>query len=195
LLVAMEKWVLQGATPPPSRYPRLRDHNLVRSSDVDFPKIPGVSSPQTAFAGVRGPNRLLAKDGSGAPLPYLVPQVDRDGNDVGGLRLPDVSVPLATYTGWNFRNTAIGGTEQLFPLLGGYIPFARTKAEREQSRDPRLSVEERYHSRDEYLKLVQDAASALVKQGYLLSDDVPAIVKHAGDHWDLLVGATSTSAR
>jgi len=188
--------VLQGAAPPPSRYPRLRDHNLVRSSDVAFPKIPGVASPQTAFAGVRGANRLLATDGAGAPLPFLVPQVDRDGNDVGGLRLPDVSVPLATYTGWNFRNTAIGGTEQLFPLLGGYIPFARTKAEREQSGDPRLSVEERYHSRDEYLKLVQDAASALVKQGYLLSDDVPAAVKRAGEHWDLIVGgATSTSVR
>ena len=196
LLVAMEKWVLQGATPPPSRYPRLRDHTLGRSSEVAFPKIPGVASPQTAFAGVRGTNRLLAKDGAGAPLPYLVPQVDRDGNDVGGLRLPDVSVPLATYTGWNFRNTAIGGTEQFFPLLGGYIPFARTKAEREQSGDPRLSVEERYHSREEYLKLVQDAASALVKQGYLLSDDVSAAVKRAGEHWDLIEGgATSTSVR
>src|SRR5580704_10841047 len=188
LLVAMEKWVLQGATPPPSRYPRLRDHNLVRSSDVAFPKIPGVASPQTAFAGVRGPNRLLAKDGARAPIPFLVPQVDRDGNDVGGLRLPDVAVPLATYTGWNFRNTAIGGTEQLFPLLGGYIPFARTKAEREPSGDPRLAVEERYHSLDEYLKLVREAASALVKDGYLQSDDVSAMVKHAGDHWDLLVG-------
>jgi hypothetical protein len=107
-----------------------------------------------------------------------------------------VTVPLATYTGWNFRNTAIGGTEQFFPLMGSYIPLARTKAEREQARDPRLSVEERYHSRDDYLKLVQDAAAPLVKEGYLLSDDVPAIVKHAGEHWDLLAGqSTSTSAR
>jgi len=155
-----------------------------------------VTSPQTAFAGVRGPNRLLAKDGAGAPLPYLVPQVDRDGNALAGLRLPDVAVPLATYTGWNFRNTAIGGTEQFFPLMGSYIPFARTKVEREQARDPRLSVEERYHSREEYLKLVQEAAAPLVKDGYLLSDDVPAIVKHAGEHWDLLAGrSTSTSAR
>jgi len=168
----------------------------VRARDVAFPRVPGVTSPQTAVAGVRGPNRLLAKDGAGAPLPYLVPQVDRDGNDVGGLRLPDVAVPLATYTGWNFRNTAIGGTEQLFPLLGGYIPFARTKAEREQSRDPRLSVEERYRSRDEYLKLVQDAAASLVKDRYLRSEDVPAIVKHAEEHWDLVIGhLTSTSVR
>jgi len=196
LLVGMERWVQDGVAPPPSRYPRLKDRTLVRASTVSFPKIPGVTSPQTAFAGVRGPNRLLAKDGAGAPLPYLVPQVDRDGNAVGGLRLPDVAVPLATYTGWNFRNTAIGGTEQFFPLMGSYIPFARTKLEREQARDPRLSVEERYHSRDEYLKLVQEAAAPLVKDGYLLSDDVPAIVKHAGEHWDLLAGqSTSTSAR
>jgi hypothetical protein len=196
LLVAMEKWVREDVAPPPSRYPRLKDHTLVRASNVGFPKVPGVTSPQAAYAGVRGPNRLVAKDGEGTPLPLLVPQVDRDGNPVAGLRLPDVAVPLATYTGWNFRSNAIGGTEQFFPLLGGYIPFARTKAEREQARDPRLSIEERYHSRDEYLKLVQDAAASLVKEGYLLSDDVPAIVKHAGEHWDLLAGqSTSTSAR
>ena len=196
LLMGMEKWVQDGTAPPASRYPRLKDHTLARASDVAWPKLPGVTSPVTAYAGVRGPNRLLAKDGEGTPLPYLVPQLDRDGNAVGGLRLPDVAVPLATYTGWNFRNTAIGGTEQFFPLMGSYIPFARTKAEREQARDPRLSVEERYHSRDEYLKLVQDAAAPLVKDGYLLSDDVPAIVKHAGEHWDWLAGqATSTSAR
>jgi len=149
-----------------------------------------------ALAGVRGANRLLAKEGAGTPLPYLVPQVDRDGNDVSGLRLPDISVPLATYTGWNFRNHAIGGTEQLFPLLGGYVPFARTKAEREQARDPRLSIEERYHSREDYLKRVQDAANSLVKDGYLLPEDAAEIVKHSAEHWNFLVErSTSTSAR
>lgn len=196
LLVAMERWVENGAAPPPSRYPRLRDRTLVRATDVAFPKIPGVTPPGMALAGVRGTNRLLAKDGAGTPLPYLVPQVDRDGNDLSGLRLPDLAVPLATYTGWNFRSATIGGTEQLFPLLGGYVPFPRTKAEREQSRDPRLSVEERYRSRDDYLKRIQDAAASLVKDGYLLSEDVPQIVKHAGEHWDLLAErSTSTSAR
>jgi hypothetical protein len=165
----------------------------VRARDVAWPKITGVTSPQTAYAGVRGPNRLLAKDGAGSPLPYLVPQVDRDGNAVAGLRLPDVAAPLATYTGWNFRNTAIGGTEQFFPLMGSYIPFARTKAEREQARDPRLSIEERYHSRDEYLKLVQQSANALVTDGFLLVGDVPAIVKHAGEHWDFLAERSTTT--
>jgi len=195
LLVGMEKWVLEGIAPPPSRYPRLQDGTLVRATDVAFPNIPGVASPRKAVAGTRGANRLLPREGgAGAPLPYLVPQVDRDGNEPSGLRLPEVAVPLGTYTGWNFRSTAIGGTEQLFPLLGGYIPFASTKAEREKARDPRLSVEERYQSREQYLKLVQEAAAPLVKDGYLLADDVPAIVKHAGDHWDLLARRSTTTS-
>ena len=118
------------------------------------------------------------------------------GYHPGGLRLPEVAVPLATYTGWNFRSAAIGGTEQFFPLLGSYVPFASTKAEREQAGDPRLSIQERYPSREQYLKLVQEAAASLVKNGYLLTDDVPAIVKHAGDHWDLLTRrSTTTSSR
>ncbi|HEX2458661.1 MAG TPA: alpha/beta hydrolase domain-containing protein, partial [Vicinamibacterales bacterium] len=149
-----------------------------------------------AFAGVRGPNRLLPRDGgAGAPLPLFVPQVDRDGNPLASLRLPEVAVPLATYTGWNFRSNAIGGTEQFFPLLGGYVPFASTKAERERNGDPRLSIEERYKSRDQYVGLVQESAARLVKEGYLLAEDVPAIVTHAGEHWDLLTRrATTTSA-
>jgi hypothetical protein len=106
-----------------------------------------------------------------------------------------VAVPLATYTGWNFRSNAIGGTEQFFPLLGGYVPFASTKAERERNGDPRLSIEERYKSRDQYVGLVQESAARLVKEGYLLAEDVPAIVTHAGEHWDLLARrATTTSA-
>jgi hypothetical protein len=197
LLVAMEKWVRDGTPPPPSRYPRLQDGTLVRATDIAFPTLRGVTSPRKAFAGVRGPNRLLLRDGgAGAPLPLFVPQVDRDGNPVASLRLPEVAVPLATYTGWNFRSAAIGGTEQFFPLLGGYVPFASTKADRERTGDPRLSIEERYRSRDQYVKQVQAAAARLVKEGYLLADDVGSIVTHAGEHWDLLMrrSVTTTSA-
>jgi hypothetical protein len=195
LLVAMEKWVREGTPPPPSRYPRLQDGTLVRAADIAFPSLPGVTTPRNAFAGVRGPNRLLPRDGgAGTPLPLLVPQVDRDGNPTGSLRLPDIAVPLATYTGWNYRSTAIGGTEQFFPLIGGYVPFAATKAERERSGDPRLSIEERYQSRDHYLTLVRDAAGRLVKEGYLLADDVAAIVTRAGEHWDVLSRRSTTTS-
>ncbi len=198
LLVAMEKWVRDGTAPPPSRYPRLQDGTLVRAADVAFPNVPGLSSPKKMAAGSRGVNRLLLKDGGpGAPLPLLVPQVDRDGNPLGGLRLPDITLPLATYTGWNFRKVSIGGTEQVFPLIGAYVPFAATRAERERTHDARLSLEERYPSRDQYLKMVQEAGASLVKDGYLLADDLPSVVKRAGEHWDLLVrraGATTTRA-
>ena len=197
LLVSMEKWVRQGVAPPPSRYPRLQDGTLVRSTDVAYPDLPGVASPRKVLPGARGVNSLVAKDGgAGTPLPLLVSQVDKDGNELGGLRLPDVMAPLATTAGWNFRKAAIGGTHLLYPLLGSYVPFAATKAERERTRDPRLSIEERYQSRDQYLKQVQDAAASLVKEGYVLAEDVPAIVKHAGEHWDLLVKRpSSTSTR
>lgn len=197
LLVAMEKWVRDGVAPPPSRYPRLQDGTLVRAAEVAWPNIPGVKSPRTSIAGTRGVNRLLPRDGGGGtPLPYLVPQTDRDGNELGGFRLPEVDVPLGTYTGWNFRNEKIGGTEQQFALMGGYVPFAGTKAEREQKRDPRLSIEERYQSREHYLTLVGEAAGPLVKSGYLLVDDVPTIVQRAGDHWDLLAKRpTGTTTR
>jgi len=198
LLVSMEKWVRDGVAAPPSRYPRLQDGTLVRSTDVAFPEIPGVASPKKALPGARGVNSLVARDGgAGTPLPLLVSQVDKDGNELGGLRLPDVMVPLATTAGWNFRKTAIGGTHLFFPLLGSYVPFASTKAERERTHDPRLSIEERYQSREQYLKRVQDAAASLVKDGYVLAEDVPAIVKHAGDHWDVLMkrpNSTSTRA-
>ena len=187
LLVAMDKWVRDRVAPPPSRYPRLQDGTLVRASDVAFPNVPTVTSPRALSAGTRAPNRFVAQEGSpGWPLPLLVPQVDQDGNERAGIRLPDIAVPLATYTGWNFRKASIGAPSQLFPLLGSYVPFARTKAERETAHDPRMSIEERYPTRNRYLALVQEAGAALVKDRYLLPDDLPKVVERAGEHWDLL---------
>jgi hypothetical protein len=190
--------VREGVTPPPSQHPRLDRGTLVSVENISFPTVPNVQSPRTLTAGVRAASPFLSSRGApGTPLPLLVPQVDRDGNDRAGIRAPEVAVPLATYTGWNFRDRAIGGTELLFPLIGSYIPFAATRAEREANRDPRPSIEERYASRERYLALIEDAATGLVKSGYLLSEDVPMVVKRAGAHWDLLVPqpVTSTAAR
>jgi hypothetical protein len=133
--------------------------------------------------------------GVGAPLPLLVPQVDADGNDRAGIRVPDVAVPLATYTGWNFRNDAAGNTSRLLGNTGSYIPFARTKAEREQRGDPRPAIGERYPSRDRYLALVRGAAEGLVRDRYMLQQDIDPVVERAAAHWDLLMGATTTSSR
>jgi hypothetical protein len=192
LLVAMEKWILHDTKPPDSRYPRLDDGTLVRAVDVAFPALPGVASPHGLTGGSRVANPLLPDDGApGAPLALFVPQVDTDGNESSGIRLPEVAVPLATYTGWNFRKPEIGGTGELFPLLGSYIPFAPTKAQREAAHDPRLSIEERYPSRDRYLKLVQEAGEKLIKEGYLLPQDLAGLVRRASEHWDLLIRSSN----
>jgi|KBSMisStandDraft_5_1062788.scaffolds.fasta_scaffold05892_9 hypothetical protein len=185
LFVAMDKWVREGAAPPPSRIPHLSDGTLTKAPDVAFPELPGVQSPRTLTAGSRSGNPLVTGGaGAGTPLPLLVPQVDADGNERAGIRLPEVAVPLATYTGWNFRSAATGGTHQLVPLLGSYIPLARTKADREARHDPRPSIEERYTSRQQYLDAINKAAAALVKEGYLLAGDVPGVVKRATEHWE-----------
>lgn len=123
--------------------------------------------------------------GAGAPLPLLVPAVDEDGNERAGIRLPDVAVALATYTGWNFRKPAIGAPAELVSLLGSSIALPATRAAREAAKDPRRPIQERYRSREDYLARVEQAADALVKGGYLLVDDEPRILQRASDQWDV----------
>jgi hypothetical protein len=186
LLLAMHKWVKEGAPPPPSRYPKLQDQTLVPAAAVAFPAIPRVPSPRGLTAGRRIANsRYKGGAGAGASLPLLVPQVDADGNELAGIRLPEVAVPLATYTGWNFRKAEIGATGELVSLLGSSIFFPATRAAREAAKDPRRSIEERYPSQDDYLAKVEQAADALVKAGYLLIDDEPRILQRASDQWDV----------
>ena len=170
LLVGMTDWVVKGVAPPPSQVPRIADGTLVPLGKLVFPKLPGVQNP----ALVQGPRY------DGRDLPFLVPQVDADGNELAGIRTAEQRVPMATYTGWNFRNASIGGTNQLVNLLGMAIPFAKTKAEREKAGDPRLSVEERYPSKEAYLAQATAVTAALVKGGYLLAGDVPAAMARAG---------------
>jgi Alpha/beta hydrolase domain len=185
LAVSMTKWVTDGTMPPPSQYPQMSNGTLVKASAVAFPAIPGVQSPRTLTAGLRSSSEMApGSAGAGAPLPFLVPQVDADGNERAGIHLPEVSVPLATYTGWNFRSEKIGGTEQLVSLLGSYIPLAQTKADRDSAHDPRVSIAERYASKDQYMDRITKAADALVKSGYLLADDAAPVVKRAADHWE-----------
>jgi Alpha/beta hydrolase domain len=93
-------------------------------------------------------------------------------------------VPLAAHTGWNLRHPDIGGAEQLLMFAGSTIPFARTRAEREAVGDPRLSIEERYASRADYLERVRQAAVELAGEGYLLEADIPLSVAAAARLWD-----------
>jgi hypothetical protein len=192
LLVAMDRWVREGAAPPQSAHPRLTDRTLVPRDEIDFPAIPGVRSPLGIPAGYRAD---LDEPHGAHPLPLLVPQVDGDGNELAGIQLPDVAVPLATYTGWNFRNPTIGQPTELLPLTGSYIPFPVTRAARDAAHDPRFSIEERYGSRARYQALVTDRASALVGQGYLLSEDLATVVDRALARWDDVTRGTTLSAK
>ena len=178
LLVAMTQWVTSNAAPPASQHPHFKDEGatIVKAADIPFPAIPGVQSPRIVTPG---------RD-RGRSLPLLVGQVDADGNERAGIRLPDVAVPLATYTGWNFRSPEVGGTKELVALAGSAIPFAATKAKRTASGDPRPSVEERYTSKDDYLRRVKEAADKLVKERYLLADDLDATVARASEMWDFV---------
>jgi hypothetical protein len=192
LLLAMHRWVSAGIPPPASTYPTVADHTLVAASSLAFPAIPGVASPVALTAGRRMANPFLAGGaGAGAELPLLVPAVDEDGNEKAGIRLPDVAVPLGTYTGWNFRHPSTGSPGELVSLLGSSIPFPATRATQERMRDPRRSIEERYTSRSEYLDKVRGIAESLVQPGYLLYDDIDRIVQRAADRWDVQVASST----
>jgi hypothetical protein len=178
LFVALDKWVREGTEPPASQYPKLSDGTLVPASRVAFPPIPGVHSPKAI-----PPART-----DGKALPLLVPQVDADGNDRVGIRLPEITVPVATYTGWNFRTPVNGGPDLLVDLVGSAIPLPATAADAQARKDPRRPVAARYASRDAYLAKAREAAEGLVKAGYLLQQDVEPVMKRMQDQWELVVG-------
>ena len=186
IFVAMDDMVRKGTPMPASLYSKFSNGTLVNHADLKFPKIPGVQSPAVI------PGGYMADHGdqfTAPKLPFLVPNVDVDGNDRAGLRLPEIAVPLATYTGWNFRGPGTGSPTEIVPLQGSFFPFPLTKAEREKTGDPRLSIAERYPSKDAYLAKVKASADALVKGRYLLAEDVAPLVAHESLVWDTLTGA------
>ena len=182
LLLRMDLWITDDTPPPSSRYATLEEGTLVSYEQLGFPKVPGVEvleevsilraldfGPELASRGVitREP------PGLGPAYPFLVPGVDDSGNEIGGLRSPDIAVPLGTYTGWLPGNPVSGA--------GVYAPFPRTRAEREAMGDPRPSIEERYEDRAQYLTLVEEAAQALVE---VRGEDLAEILAAAGGRWD-----------
>jgi hypothetical protein len=189
LLAALDEWVRKGTPPPPSRHPKLADGTLVARDKLEFPSIPGVQWPARVPGGFRSD-----VSGPDAALAFMVSKVDADGNEVAGIRLPEQAVPLATLTGWQFRSERIGSPDLLLAMAGAYIPFPTTREERERTKDPRLSIEERYGTRDGYLAKVKESAHALARERYILQDDVDAIVQAAGRHWDALMGPEGPAA-
>ena len=193
LLMDMNAWITNGVAPPDSQIPRIGKDDLVSPQALSFPRIPNVKLPDTPYLAWRldfGPDfkkGIVANEPpkmTGKPFPILVPQVDRDGNETAGLRLPEQSVPLGTYTGWNMRSPSIGAPDVMYTQVGSFIPFARTKAEREQAGDPRLSLEERYGTKEAFLEKVKQAAQPLVKSRLLLERDIPNVMARAAAQWD-----------
>jgi len=188
LLAALTDWVRDDIAPPASAHPTLRDNTLVRPDQVNFPDISGVHSLANVSARNRADNPLLENQGgAGAALPLLVPQVDQNGNDMSGLLHPELTVPLATYTGWNFNNPERGDPDLLFPLAGSYIAFAPTREAREASNDPRLSIEERYSDKQDFLEKISNATQESIDARYILASDKAGIIERASQHWDLLM--------
>jgi hypothetical protein len=193
LRAALIDWVVTGTPPPPSRYPRLDQKQLVAANKaaMGFPTIPGYPSPDGVvnllydydFGPDFNYNDVSGTISAAPPtirkaLPTLVPKTDADGNDVGGVPSVLLQVPLGTYVGWNV--TAAGFTKgQICGLNGGYIPFAKTKAERMASGDSRLSLEERYGTHDAYVARVKAAAAKSVTEHFLYQEDADRLVAQA----------------
>ena len=188
LLLALDRWATTGQKPPDSAYPRIDRGDLVAVSAYaeQFPKIPGA---RIARQNLQPPRLDLgsASDGFlsrvpavlGPPYVTLVPAPDADGNDRAGIRLPEIAVPLGTYTGWNLRPHAMGAVDQLARWSGSFLAFALTEAERAKTGDPRPSVEVRYPTRSDYAKGVEAAVARLQAQGFLVEEDARAYVAGA----------------
>jgi hypothetical protein len=201
LLEALTAWLTTGAEPPPSARPTIAAGTLVSADQVHFPRIPanqygGVSRPPVKFLALNNPLHVLDFGAAYKPLEasgildgdlpkvgsarygVLVPQVDEDGNDLGGIRSVFVQTPIGTYTGWNLFNSQFY-EDGFCTLAGSFIPFAPTKQERVATGDPRRSIEERYATKEEYVTAFRRAAQTLVEQRFLLADDAEKLVRQA----------------
>jgi len=198
LLLHLDGWVTLKKEPPPSAVPLLADGTLGKLAEYveKFPKIAGLRTPTRMLE----PPRLdfggrFANEGIADVMPpraskaytVLVPMADDDGLDKGGIRLPEITVPLGTYTGWNPQNAATGAAERLARDDGSFVPFERTENDRLADSDPRLSIKERYPTRDAYTKAYAAATLALAEKELILSSDVNPMIERAGAFYDRIM--------
>ena len=204
-LVNLDRWVTTGEPAPASRHPSLDDGTAVESHTLRerFEALPGAAFPPSPTRAIRldyGPDQAMGRTTTLPPVegetyPALVSDVDDDGNEVGGIRLPDVSVPLATNTGWNLRHPDIGNPDLIIGITGGLmgwtLPLAATREEQESTGDLRPSIEERYPSEDDFAARVAEAADALAAEGYLLEEDVAEVVESARTRYRYWTGGST----
>ena len=205
---ALREWVMNGTPPPPSRWPTIAGKTLVdpTKAAMGFPSgVPGI--PDSIFLPENFVNPVFDydwgpqfdhTDATGVPNPVppiknvikmKVPRVDKDGNELGGVPTVLRDAPLGTYLGWNITSGP-GASQydgrpfhqgQVCNYVGGMVPFAKTKAQRLATGDPRLSLEERYGTHAGYVAAVTAAANSAFNQGYLLAADRDALIKDAAD--------------
>lgn len=192
-LAALIDWVKSGKEPPASRYPTLASGDLVepKAEAMGWPAIPGVPKPDASlyqfhdydFGRGYDARRATGVTDTQPPrlrriLPARVPRVNADGNESSGVPSTQHMVPLGTYTGWNVLSKGYGaGGNCVF--FGGFIPFARTKAERDGKGDPRLSLEERYTDHGGFVSAIRKAVAAQQASGWLMRDDADRLIKEA----------------
>jgi hypothetical protein len=200
LLSALDLWVREDIEPPANRVPRIDNGTAVPREALKeaYTRIPGSAWPTQLPQRRRldfGPDaeqgHVVYPPRENGAYPILVSSQDEDCNEVAGIRLPDVAVPLATYTGWNVRHASMGQPGLMTsgaPLFGATLPLPATRAARDASGDPRRSIDERYASRDDYLSRVRAATQALVAERYLLEEDVQRCLEVAAAKWDAFHG-------
>lgn len=193
-------WVAEGKEPPGSAFPRQADHSrLSRSQALEqLSAIPGLSLPNEETLTVMRPLDLGSRAADGKPhlpatesgqcYPDWVSAVDEDGNERAGIAMPDVAVPLATYTGFNPRHAQTGASHLLLEYFGSCVPFARDPEEKTRTGDPRAAISERYKDRDDYLAQVRQAAEGLLAKKYLLIRDVDLCCEIAAKRYDAIMG-------
>jgi hypothetical protein len=196
-LVNLDRWVRDGAEPPADHVPSFADGTATprEALKAAYESIPGASFPTHLPRRPRmdwGPEAdkgiMRYPPVEGEDYPVLVSTLDADCNEVGGVRPIDLRVPLATYMGWNVRHADAGQPGEFVTVMpGSALPFARTRAEREQTGDPRPSLEERYRDKEDFLAKVRSAAQEMVRERHMLPDDVELVVQQQSERWDAYV--------
>jgi hypothetical protein len=171
-VAALDAWTRHGVSPPPSRIPKIADGTLLPVDKLALKELHGAAVPLFAYGAYKIDLGIEPPPLHGT-WNTLVPEVDADGNELGGIRIPELQVPLATYTGWNLRTPSTGFPDYRVSFLGSYLSW------------PKAEVLARYRTRDEYFGRFTDAALALVRERFFVADDLPAILERGAREWEI----------